>query len=371
MLACLVLVRPWWLALLAVAVLAVVAWASALWLAKRVGRGSAPVDTTNAATAQPDMMGTAEELRALGAKLMPIWGRHIETARSQTEVAVTELTGQFAGIASQLAQAAEISSAVVSQMESGGIGRVFADAEAKLQGVVGALASAVADKDGLLSEVTGLLSFIDELNRMARDVATVAEQTNLLALNAAIEAARAGDRGRGFSVVADEVRQLSLLSGETGRRIGEKVGHISQAISRAVSAAELSRGRDNEALNSAKLAIQSVLAEFQSLAGRLSDAAAELGQTNAQIQSQVSHALVELQFQDRTSQILSHVRNSIDATGAHLQALAADPDQKSRLDVEALLAELERTYAMAEERHNHSRAQAADGKAQAGEVTFF
>ena len=371
-LACLSLVRPLWLAMLVTAVIVAFAAAAAAWLARRAARRSDSSKRQVDAQQQAVLAAAerrAEQWRLLGSELMPIWSRHIETARGQAEAAVTELTGQFAGIAAQLTRTSEMSGAVAAQMEGGGMGSVFAEAEASLQGVVRALAAAVQDKDGLMSQVTDLLGFIDELNRMARDVATVAEQTNLLALNAAIEAARAGEQGRGFSVVADEVRQLSRLSGETGRRIGQKVGHISQAISNAVEAAQASRGRDDEALAAAEATIRRVLCDFQRLAGSLSDAAAELGQSNSAIHAQVNDALVELQFQDRTSQILSHVRDSI---GAAAQRICADDTADgTALDIAALLAELERTYAMVEERHNHLRQEATKGKAAAGEVTFF
>jgi len=115
---------------------------------------------------------------------------------------------------------------------------------------------------GLLAgDVTTTASQVEQLAGQVRDISkvldvirSIAEQTNLLALNAAIEAARAGEAGRGFAVVADEVRALAHRTQQSTQEIEQMIGDVHQGTDKAVQAMQASNERARSTLDVARTA---------------------------------------------------------------------------------------------------------------------
>ncbi|WP_284616808.1 methyl-accepting chemotaxis protein [Aquabacterium humicola] len=323
---------------------------------------------------QADIAALLAGQQGLGDALVPVWAQHIESSRSQMEVAVSALAERFSGIVAQLrAQGGE--------PPSGGAGNGRPGADVDFSGsrdalgrVAQSLRASQQGQAAMLAQVGALSGFIGELQAMADDVARIAQQTNLLALNAAIEAARAGEHGRSFAVVAQEVRALSNRSAESGRHIRQKVDAVGSAIRAACAAAEQSLAAEQASTEASGAAIGDVLDRLRGSAEALAARSQELQASRALMQHEIAEALVHLQFQDRISQVMSHVTENM----ARLPPLLGQGPERWTsegrlvpLDAAALLAELERSYAMAEERSAHRGETVAAAPSAADEITFF
>jgi len=107
----------------------------------------------------------------------------------------------------------------------------------------------------------------DEIGAIVAVIRGIAEQTNLLALNAAIEAARAGEQGRGFAVVADEVRKLAEKTGSATGEIGQMIGGIQGQVKHTVVSMEESRSQVQAGVERAEKAGRSLAEILESIQG--------------------------------------------------------------------------------------------------------
>ena len=194
-----------------------------------------------------------------------------------------------------------------------------------------------------LVELTeGIARETESVRALLGEIGGISKQTNLLALNAAIEAARAGEAGRGFAVVADEVRDLSARTSDFSQQIVTLVDRVQANVKMTESALANMAGQDMTFALESKTRVETVVRGLEMLHQRRQQSIVDLGASVERVDQAVAHAVTSLQFQDMTAQLIGHVQKrigAIDGVCASVRELSraaalgnASPELAQRVD---------------------------------------
>jgi methyl-accepting chemotaxis protein len=308
-------------------------------------------------------------------KLLPIWASQVDMARVHSEESIADLAEHFGVLTNRLDAASLASQNAVSSGHDlqGGIVELLQDSQLELGTITTALGTSLEDKVKLLGSIEDLSGFTEQLSNMALEITSIARHTNILAINAAIQAAQAGNAGRGFSVVASEVRKLSQSSGDYGKQITDTIASVNEAIKGTLTISRKFARQDKETLDNAEKIIAMVLKRLRRAAVGLTDSEELLRIENNAINHEISDVCVSLQFQDRVSQILTHVGDDLNKLEQHLNALnntETSAGLPRSVNVEQWLQDLVKTYTMEEQIAVHDGAK-IDIKSHENNITFF
>ncbi|WP_440906296.1 methyl-accepting chemotaxis protein [Catenovulum sp. SX2] len=222
-----------------------------------------------------------------------------------------------------------------------------------------------AQQHQILDTFSGVLAQVKALHSLSQQVSEIASQTNLLALNASIEAARAGEQGRGFAVVADEVRALANTSGEAGKRISEMVKLLEEKMSDSTTHVQTIIEGNEATLSNFEQTIEAILNDWLTLGKSNQTSAAKLLQLNHEVLEEISQIIIDLQFQDRVSQIQDSTLYGLEKIAASLKQseqtwrdLAGD--NLPAIDIASLKQQVQNKFTTHEQKQITSQVSAAE-----------
>ncbi len=288
------------------------AWLGFAWFAYRPGQHSAVLREQNR---------LLDELRNFVSS--EVQGSRVEIDRTRELIreSVNKLGGSFEAVNRKSRAQSEVVARIIDRTgdDNGGgvdVHQFALQASQKMEQLVEALEAVAGQSGNTVTHIDAMADHLDGIFSLLEDVKSIADQTNLLALNAAIEAARAGEAGRGFAVVADEVRNLSERSTAFNEQI-RKLAHSSKdAIAKVRDTVSTMASRDLDRSRGARVEAAAMLERVDGINRGLGNGMREIAECGRAIDGSVAEAVRSLQFEDIATQALGAATLHLDRLNA-------------------------------------------------------
>ena len=235
----------------------------------------------------------------------------------QVATAIHEMGATVSEIAGNASLAADVAKQANDQADAGAV--VVAQARHGIVGLSGEIEQVAGVIESLASQTDSIGSILDTIR-------SISEQTNLLALNAAIEAARAGEQGRGFAVVADEVRNLASRSAASTAEIQGMINRLQEQSARAVSAMAQGRNQSLEVVTQADAA-NGALGQITAHITQISDMNIQVATATEEQSSVVGEINRNVEDINQLTTETADIAHQLTASSRSLQQLSGELDK--------------------------------------------
>lgn len=282
-------------------------------------------------------------------EVLPVWRRQIDSARSHSEESVGNILASFGSISGRLDQAIQMTQGSQFSMSSHSADEMVQRNEASVAQMLEPMRQALASRDQVYAKLDMLGEAMSDLRQISLQIKQLARRTNMVALNASVEASRAGERGSGFMVVAQEVRQLATQSGDAANKMMSRTNGIDLELQELRNRAAAQDSSDEALRDQAAANARMVISGLLSSLGDMNRSSRELQEAGTAVHDEFERVLMNFQTQDRLSQMLCCVMDDITRLTEWLQ----QGGDLSSAQAGEWLARLDASYTMEEQRSEH------------------